>query len=87
MVIAELVPDMRKELGGHKEEIAELPRKINAAKESSVKMSGSFIELQSMIGWHKTENAGLRQARLGTPSPTLSREPAVTEFCSVIRIN
>ena len=38
-----------------------------------------------MIGWHKTEIAGLRQASLGTQSPTLSREPAVNEFDSEIQ--
>ena len=45
MGIAELVAGMRKELGRHKEEIAELPRKINAVKESSVKMSDSFYRI------------------------------------------
>ena len=29
-----------------------------------------------MVGWHETEITGFRQARLDTPSPTLSREPA-----------
>ena len=39
MGIAELVSDTRKELGRLKEEIAELPRRISAVKESSAKMS------------------------------------------------
>ena len=29
-----------------------------------------------MVGWHETEIAGFRQARLYTPCPTLLREPA-----------
>ena len=34
-----------------------------------------FLELQSMVGRYEAEIAGLRQARLNTPSPNLSRGP------------
>ena len=37
-----------------------------------------FRELRSIVGRHETEVAGLRQARLDTPSPTLSCRPAVS---------
>ena len=87
MGIAELVSDTRKEVGRLKEEIAELPRRISAVKESSANMSDFLIQLLSMFGWHETEIAGLRQARLGTPSATISREPAVNECDTEIRID
>ena len=66
---------MWKELGCHRTEIAERTRRIVVVKEDSVRMS-DFLEVRSMVGRHETEIAGLRQARLDTSSPTLSRGPA-----------
>ena len=53
----------------------ELARRIGAIKEGSVQMS-DFLEVRSMVIRFETEIAGLRHARLDTPSPTLSRVPA-----------
>ena len=74
MGIAELVPDMWKELERRKEEITELARRIVTVKEGSVRIS-DFLGITSMVGRHETEIAGLRQARLDISSPTLSRGP------------
>ena len=71
MGIAELFSGMRDELERHTVEITDLPKRVSAVKENSVTMS-DFKKLRSMVGWHETEIAGLRQARLGTPSLTLS---------------
>ena len=75
MGIEAKVPGVREELKRHRAEIAELTRTIGATKEGSVEMS-DFLEVRSMIGRHETEIAGLRQARLDTWSPPLSRGPA-----------
>ena len=47
--ITELVPGMREELGRHTAEIAELPRRVSAVKEGSVKTS-YFLKLRWLVG-------------------------------------
>ena len=69
MGIAELVPDMQRQL---ERQIAELTRRIVVVKEGSVRIY-DFLEVRSMFGRHKAEIAGLRQVRLDTSSPPLSR--------------
>ena len=64
--IAKRVPRMQEELGHHTAEMVELTRGISAIKEGLVHMS-EFLELRI---------TGLRQGRLDTSSPTLSRGPA-----------
>ena len=74
MGIAERVPRMQEELKRPRAKIVELTRGFSTMKEGLVYIS-YFLEVRSTVGRHETEIASLRQARLDTLSPTLSRRP------------
>ena len=74
MEIVEQIPGMREKLERHRAGIVELARRIGVIKEGLLQMS-NFLEIRSMVGRHEAEMAGLRYARLDTPSPSLSRGP------------
>ena len=79
MGIAERVPHMQEELGRLRAKMVELAREFGTMREGSVHKS----DFRSMVGRHGVEIAGLRQARLDTPPPTLSRGPAEGSRASV----
>ena len=63
---------MKEKLERLRAKIMELTRGFCALKEGLMHIS-DFLELRRMVGRHGAETAGLRQAKLDTPSPTLSR--------------
>ena len=75
MGIDERVPGMEGGLECLREKMVKLTRGINTIKEGLVHIA-EFLQLRSMVGRHEAEIASLRQRRLDTLSPTLSRGPA-----------
>ena len=75
MGTAERVLRMQEELERLKANMVELTRGISTIKEDLAHIS-DFLELRSTAGRYEAEIASLRQARLDTLSPTLSRGPA-----------
>ena len=73
MGIAERVPRMQEELKRLRAKIVELTRGFSRTIKEGLVHISDFPEVRSTVGRHEAKIASLRQARLDTLPPTLSR--------------